>query len=98
MTRGRAETGGKVVQLAASPRAYEPQSAEEIARDRAAFHLRLKGLSVEACAERLNCAVDDVLVSLSRMCCMPVEQLRKQLIRCNHRIDHSKSLISLTYY
>jgi hypothetical protein len=59
----------------------EPQSAESIARDRAVFHLRLQGLSIEACAEQLGCSVDDALISLSRMTCMPVERLRKHLIR-----------------
>jgi hypothetical protein len=78
---GDREQGEKVVQLPASPRAHEPQSAEEIARDRAVFRLRVQGLSVEACAEQLNCSIDDVVYSLSRMTCMPVEQLRKNLMR-----------------
>jgi DNA-directed RNA polymerase specialized sigma24 family protein len=57
--------------------AYVPQSAEEIARDRAAFHLRLEGLSVEACAERLGCSVDEVWASLERMLCVPPKQPKR---------------------
>jgi hypothetical protein len=79
--RGDREQGEKVVRLAASTRAYEPQSPEEIARDRAVFHLRLQGLSIEACAKQLGCTIDEALISLSHMTCMSVEQIRKHLLR-----------------
>jgi hypothetical protein len=49
----------------------EQQSAESIARDRAVFHLRLAGVSVPDCAERLGTTVEEVEASMVRMCCLP---------------------------
>jgi hypothetical protein len=59
----------QIIPFRPSSRPAGEDAAATFERDRAVFHLRLEGLSVEACAEQLNCTVEQVMASLDRMCC-----------------------------